>query len=77
MMVVVLNTVGATGTGLRAKPSYTAQVLAVQPAGAVLRVTEDDLADVRARIGKKNEWIWVRDGQGRRGYILALFVAEQ
>ena len=77
MMVVVLNTVGAAGTPLRAKPSYTAQVVATQPAGAVLRVTEDNLAEVRARIGKKNEWIWVRDNQGRRGYIMAIFVAEQ
>ena len=77
MMVVVLNSVGAPGTALRAKPSYTAQVLAVEPAGTILRVTEDNLNDARAHIGKKNEWIWVRDDQGRRGYVLAIFVAEK
>ena len=76
-MVVVLNSVGAPGTALRAKPSYTAQVLAVEPAGTILRVTEDNLNDARAHIGKKNEWIWVRDDQGRRGYVLAIFVAEK
>jgi hypothetical protein len=77
MLLVVLNTVGATGTSLRARPSHTARVVAVQPAGAVLRVTEDNLAEVRARIGKKNEWVMVSDRLGRRGYILSLFVAEQ
>jgi hypothetical protein len=77
MMLIVLNTVGVAGTGLRAKPSYSAQVLATEPAGTVLRVTEDNQAEVRARIGKKNEWIQVRDSQGRRGYIMAPFVAEQ
>ena len=77
MMVVVLNTVGAAGTSMRSKPAYSAQVIATEPAGAILRVTENNLAEVRARIGKKNEWVWVRDQQGRRGYILALFVAEQ
>lgn len=77
MMVMVLNTVGKAGLSMRFKPSHTAQAIAVQPAGAVLRVTEDNLAEVRRRIGRKNEWIWVRDRQGRRGYVLAIFVAEQ
>jgi hypothetical protein len=77
MNVVVLSTVGTAGTALRAKPAYSAQVLATEPAGAILRVTEDSQADVRARIGKKNEWIQVRDNQGRRGYIMAVFVAEK
>jgi hypothetical protein len=77
MMVVVLNTVGATGTAMRSKPSHTAQVVAVQPAGAVLRVLEDNPVEVRKRFGKKNEWVEVRDRLGRRGQILTLFVAEQ
>ena len=76
-MLVVLKKVGTMGTRMRVKPSHTAGVVATQPAGAVLRVLEGDLAEVRARIGKKNEWIEVRDSQGRRGYVLALFVAEQ
>ena len=77
MMVVVLNSVGAAGTAMHSKPSYTANILATQPAGAVLRVTEDNLDDARAHIGKKNEWIQVRDSQGRRGYVMAIFVAEK
>ncbi len=77
MWVVVLNTVGSQGTPLQAKPSYNAQTLATEPAGAALRVTEDNQASVRARIGKKNEWIQVRDNQGRRGYVMALVVAEK
>ena len=75
--MVVLSAVGAVGTELRAKPSYSAQVLGTEPAGTIMRVTEDNQADVRARIGKKNEWIQVRDDQGRRGYIMAIFVAEK
>ena len=77
MMVVVLSSVGAAGTHMRSKPSYTANILATEPAGAVLRVTEDNLADARAHIGKKNEWIQVRDSQGRRGYVMAISVALQ
>ena len=77
MMLVVLKTVGTMGTRMRVKPSHTAAVVATQPAGAVLRVLEDNLDEVRARLGKKNEWIEVRDSQGRRGYVLALFVGIQ
>jgi hypothetical protein len=66
-----------TGLPMRQKASHTAGVVATQPVGAVLRVVEDDLADVRRRIGKKNEWVFVRDNQKRRGYVLSLFVAEQ
>ena len=77
MYVVVASTAGKTGLLLRLKPAPTASGVATEPPGTLLKVTEDNLAEVRLRIGKKNEWIQVRDPQGRRGYIQAQFVIEK
>ena len=77
MTLVVLSNAGSAGLSLRQKPAHVAPVIGNEPVGALLRVMEANQAEVRGRIGKKNEWVFVRDTLGRRGYVLTLFVAEQ
>jgi hypothetical protein len=77
MFVVVLSSAGKTGLSLNQKANYSSGVLATEPVGTVLRVLDADKAAARKRLGKKNEWIYARDPQARKGYLMAMFVAEQ
>ncbi len=77
MRVVISPVVGKGGLRLRKNADYVSEILAIHPIGTVLRVLEENFADVRRRIGKRNQWIWVRDDKGNRGYVLSEFVIEQ
>jgi len=69
--VVVLYTVGSIGLRLRSEPYGT--ILATEKAGTRLRVLES-AAQAKNKIGVPNQWLNVRDPQGRTGYVAAWYV---
>jgi SH3-like domain-containing protein len=61
------------GLRLRSAPTTASQTVAIEPPGASLRVSEP--ADVALpKLGVYDQWIKVRDGQGREGYVAAWYV---
>jgi hypothetical protein len=70
-----LNTGGGAGLNLREKPSATSTLITVAPIGSILTAL-DDADTVRGQIGKKNQWLRVRDRKGRRGFVNAGYVKE-
>lgn len=72
--VVVPVTVEA-GLRLRSAPTTASDTVAVEPPGADLLVIEP--ADVALpKIGVYDQWIKVRDGGGREGYVAAWYVEK-
>lgn len=76
MIVVVAETVAASGLRLRATPGMDGSVVSIEPAGTILTVLEDQ-ALVRLKLGVKDEWLNVQDPQGRNGYVAAWYVTEK
>jgi len=61
------------GLRLRSAPTTASGTVAIEPPGALLRVIEP--ADVALpKIGVYDQWIKVRDGQGREGFVAAWYV---
>lgn len=74
LTVVVSSAVGTSGLRLRKTPSKGGALVAVLKAGA--RLTVLDLAKrAKARIGKANQWLYVRTPENQRGYVSAEFVS--
>ena len=65
----------ASGLRLRSAPTTASDTLAVELPGALLLVVES--ADVAIpKIGVYDQWIKVRDGGGREGYVAAWYVEK-
>jgi len=77
MSVEVLSSAGKTGLKMFQKPRIEAGVITTLSVGMVLRVLDADKGEVRKHLGKKNEWVYVRDYQARKGYVQAMFVGEK
>ena len=71
VFVKVLNSVGASGLRMRKIPSTGGLLIAIQPAGASLRLVDPK---EKALIGKQGSWLQVRDRNNRPGYVAAWLV---
>jgi hypothetical protein len=58
------------------EPDTTSRVLVIEPIGSAMRVIDTPI-QARMSIGRYGQWIWVKDNEGRFGYILAAHVREQ
>ena len=73
LTLVVSDAVGTGGLRLRKTPSMGGDLLMVLKARTRLIVTEPE-GKAKAKIGKANQWIQVREPGGRRGYVAAAYV---
>ncbi len=65
----------SAGLRLRSASTTVSDTVAIEPPGALLRVTEP--VDVALpKIGVYDQWIKVRDGQEREGYVAAWYVEK-
>jgi hypothetical protein len=71
--VVVSKAVGTSGLRLRKTPSKGGALVAVLKAGTRLTVL-DPVQKAKARIGKANQWLYVRGPNNQRGYVGAEYV---
>jgi uncharacterized protein YgiM (DUF1202 family) len=72
-MVKVSNSVGTRSLRLRSMPSLTGSVVGVLPSGALLEVLEPE-EQALSKVGVFNQWLNVKDNNGRQGYTAAWFV---
>jgi hypothetical protein len=69
----VSSSVGASGLRLRKFPSAGGALILTIKAGT--RITAlDPVGQVRDKVGKAGQWLYVREPNGRRGYVAAQFV---
>jgi hypothetical protein len=73
LALVVSDAVGTSGLRLRQSPSMGGTLIKVLAAGTQLTVVEP-VAKAKAKIGQANQWIYVREPGGNRGYVGAQFV---
>ena len=73
LTVVVSEAVGTSGLRLRKSPSKGGALIMVVKAGAELVVMED-AKKAKAKLGKANKWLSVRESGGKRGYVGAEYV---
>lgn len=73
LTVIVSEAVGTSGLRLRKNPSKGGALIMVLKAGAELVVMED-AKKARAKLGKANKWLSVREAGGKRGYVGAEYV---
>jgi hypothetical protein len=73
LTVIVSEAVGTSGLRLRKAPSKGGAVIMVLKAGTRLTVAEP-VKKAQAKVGKVNQWIYVRDPNGNRGYVGAEYV---
>lgn len=73
LTLIVSDAVGTSGLRLRQTPSMGGTLVKVLMAGTQLTVMEP-VAKARAKIGQANQWIYVREPSGSRGYVGAQFV---
>ena len=71
--MVVSEAVGTSGLRLRKSPSKGGALIMVVKAGAELVVMED-AKKAKAKLGKANKWLSVREAGGTRGYVGAEYV---
>lgn len=71
--VVVSEAVGTSGLRLRKTPSKGGTLVMVLKAGTRLTVVEP-ANKAKAKVGKINQWIYVREPNGNRGYVGAEYV---
>ncbi len=71
-LVVNGDVTSSGGLRLRDAPTATGTVVALLPAGSELRAL-DTAAEVNTRVGVNGQWLRVRDGQGREGYVAAWY----
>ncbi len=73
LTVKVMQSVGTSGLRLRAQPSMTGTVIAIEAAGATLAVVEA-ANQALIKIGVQGQWLNVKDARGLTGYVAAWFV---
>lgn len=73
LVVIVSSSVGPSGLRLRKTASKSGALIMVLKAGTRLTVIEA-AAKAQAKIGKANQWIYVREPNGKRGYVSAEFI---
>jgi hypothetical protein len=73
LVVVVSSSVGSSGLRLRKTASKSGTLIMVLKAGTRLTVVEP-AGKAKAKVGKANQWIYVREPNGKRGYVSAEFV---
>jgi len=73
LIVVVSSAVGTSGLRLRKTPSKGGSLIAVLKAGTRLTVVEP-AQKAKAKIGKVNQWLYVRSPNNERGYVGAEYV---
>ncbi|NWG06939.1 MAG: SH3 domain-containing protein [Chloroflexi bacterium] len=73
MIVVVSDAVGTSGLRMRKTASKGGALARVLPAGTELKVLEP-AKKAASKIGKANEWIYVREPEGKRGYVEAQYL---
>ncbi len=73
LTVVVSDAVGTGGLRMRKTPSLGGALVLVLAAGTRLTVL-DPAGKAKARVGKVNQWIQVREPGGKRGYVGAAYV---
>jgi hypothetical protein len=71
VFVLVSRSVGASGLRMRKQPSQMAALVAVQPAGASMRLVDPK---EKSLIGKQGSWLDVRDRNNREGFVAAWMV---
>ena len=75
LTLIVSEAVGTGGLRLRKTPSMGGALIMVLKAGTQLTVVEPE-GKARAKIGKPNQWIQVREPGGNRGYVGAAYVKQ-
>lgn len=75
LVVFVSSLVGPGGLRMRQQPSLGGSLITVLSAGTRLTVLEKP-ENARPKIGKANQWLYVRDGAKNRGYVAAQYVTE-
>lgn len=73
LALVVSEAVGTSGLRLRKTPSLGGALVTVLKAGTRLAVLEPE-GKAKAKVGKANQWIHVREPNGKRGYVGAAYV---
>jgi len=73
MTLVVSDAVGTSGLRLRKTPSMGGILVMVLKAGTQLTVVEP-INKAKQKLGKPNQWIYVREPNGNRGYVGAEYV---
>ena len=73
LTAIVSEAVGTSGLRLRKAPSKGGAVVMVLKAGTRLTVVEP-VKKAKAKVGKVNQWIYVREPNGNRGYVGAEYV---
>jgi len=73
LTVVVLPSVGDGGLHLRDQPSTAGNTVALEAAGTLLTVLEP-AGTAQPKIGAQGQWLNVRDGSSRTGYVAAWYV---
>ncbi|MEO6061176.1 MAG: SH3 domain-containing protein, partial [Thermoflexales bacterium] len=71
-VVVNGDVTSSGGLRLREAPNAAGTVVTLLPAGSELHAL-DTAAEVNARVGVNGQWLRVRDGQGREGYVAAWY----
>jgi hypothetical protein len=73
LVVVVSSAVGSSGLRLRKTASKGGTLVAILKAGTRLTVLEP-AKKAKAKIGKVNQWLYVRGSSNQRGYVGAEYV---
>ena len=73
LTVMVSEAVGTSGLRLRKTPSKGGTLIMVLKAGTKLTVVEP-ANKAKAKVGRINQWIYVREPNGNRGYVGAEYV---
>ncbi len=73
LTLVVSDAVGTSGLRLRKTPSMGGTLVTVLKAGTKLTVVEP-VSKAKDKVGKPNQWIYVREPNGNRGYVGAEYV---
>jgi hypothetical protein len=74
LTVVVSNAVGTSGLRLRKTASKGGALIMVLKAGTRLTVLEP-AQKAKAKIGKPNQWLYIRGPSNQRGYVGAEYVS--
>ena len=73
LILKVSSSVGTSGLRMRKYPSLGGALVMTLKAGARLTVLEP-VDKAKAKVGKANQWVYVRESNGKRGYVSAQYV---
>jgi hypothetical protein len=73
LFVVVTQAVGSNGLRLRNSPSMGGALVKMVKAGTKLTVVEP-AKKAKEKVGKTHQWIYVREPDGKKGYVAAEYV---